>query len=474
MHTTTTEQSKAPSLRWAMRILALAALSVSVYLLVTSVAGGTLAGCDGETEDCDQVLSTRWATWLGIPVSAAGVAIYAGIFAALLLVGPRPSKMIRRMAWSAIVVFSVLAAGAALWFIGIQIFLLDRICIYCMTVHTCGLVMFGLVSWTLLSWRAQISRVVPSLRNAAWLSIAGLAGVCVLIAGQLLVQPRSYAVETFEEPNSVTTEQADAETEVRFQTQEQARAYAETMSQIRADAEQKAKSGSKTIAQAEEKLKDVAAAHTRRPIRLAGGQIQIYTDEVPLIGSPDATHVIAIMFDYTCDQCRQLHKYLIKLEQRHHGRLAIAMLPVPLEHKCNHYVRKTLYKHHNACAYAKLALAVWKLKPEAFERFDGFMVKSITLPSVNEAREMAEQNLGVENIEEALVDQSIDKMIQRNIVFFGRLKAGVLPKLVVSNKVFLGLGEPSSESILFALVEEELNLPTNSSQPPKPDSSRRH
>ena len=98
---------------------------------------------------------------------------------------------------------------------------------------------------------------------------------------------------------------------------------------------------------------------------------------------------------------------------------------------------------------------MWKLKPEAFEQFDESMVKSVTLPSVNEAREMAEQNLRVENIEEALVDQPIDKMIQRCIVFFGRLNAGALPKLLASNKVFLGLGEPSNESILFALMEKD-------------------
>src|SRR5690349_18993024 len=73
----------------AIRVLAAIALAVSAYLAWQSAAGrGGPVGC-GPGSDCEQVLSTRWSRWRGVPVSVLAAGVYFAIFAASSGAGPR-------------------------------------------------------------------------------------------------------------------------------------------------------------------------------------------------------------------------------------------------------------------------------------------------------------------------------------------------------------------------------------------------
>ena len=67
------------AIRWAMRLLALAALCLSVYLSSLTLGTDAIAGCDGSDAGCDEVLQSPWSQWLGVPVSVFGAAVYGGI-----------------------------------------------------------------------------------------------------------------------------------------------------------------------------------------------------------------------------------------------------------------------------------------------------------------------------------------------------------------------------------------------------------
>src|SRR5262249_36311973 len=70
-----------PGLLFAVRLLTATAIGLAAYLLWVSLSGGAVAGC-GPDSSCDKVLHSRWSRWLGLPVSAPGLLMYAGILTA--------------------------------------------------------------------------------------------------------------------------------------------------------------------------------------------------------------------------------------------------------------------------------------------------------------------------------------------------------------------------------------------------------
>jgi uncharacterized membrane protein len=96
-----------------MVMLALAALCINIFLLTRTWGDAAIAGCGGG--DCDEVLASRWSSLLGVPVPAFGVLVYA----LLLLSFFRHLEILRLPLFGGI-------AGAALWFIAVQAFILGN------------------------------------------------------------------------------------------------------------------------------------------------------------------------------------------------------------------------------------------------------------------------------------------------------------------------------------------------------------
>ena len=96
-------------------------------------------------------------------------------------------------------------------------------------------------------------------------------------------------------------------------------------------------------------------------------------DQVPLIGSPDASNLIVSVFDYTCPHCRSLHPILLETQRQFSNRLGIVCLPMPISTNCNPFLPARVHSVSNACEYARLGLAVWRAKPAAHRQFDDWM-----------------------------------------------------------------------------------------------------
>jgi len=206
---------------WTIRVLALVALTGAIYLAVTSwQSGQTVAGCGGWAfVDCEHVLTSRWARWLGVPVSYPAVIVYGLIALASFFVGPTRSMPVRRMARLTLVLLTSLAAGSAVWFLGLLIFAIGKLCLFCLLVHSCGLTIGLLLvvyppvhRWRYTpEWLANLrtsmgfaSTSLPkppeqTLTPSTALSAAGVGflGVAGLIAGQLLFPSKTYRIEQY-------------------------------------------------------------------------------------------------------------------------------------------------------------------------------------------------------------------------------------------------------------------------------------
>ncbi len=178
-------EKRAPvALLWAARVLALVAAALAGYLLWVSVHhGATLAGCtDDGGFGCDAVLSSRWSSWLGLPVGLPAVIVYLALFFALLGIGPLAAERTQHDAWRILIPLATLAAGAGSWFSAVQLFELHKMCPYCFAVHSCGIVLAAFVFWYLpLYWgghRSHRDDPVPMRpRTALALLALGLVGV---------------------------------------------------------------------------------------------------------------------------------------------------------------------------------------------------------------------------------------------------------------------------------------------------------
>ena len=177
----------------AIAIACLVAIASSGYLGWVTLTSSKIAGCGGgDLFNCGHVTSSQWSLWLGIPVSLLAVGLYIGLGTALAA-GARKSfsNEFRHAAWAVVSVLAVAAGLAALWFIGLQVFVLQQLCTYCLIAHSCSLIIAGLILYT---------RPVgtPALKYS---SLVSLMGAAVLIGGQLLAEPpKTYRVETFEAP----------------------------------------------------------------------------------------------------------------------------------------------------------------------------------------------------------------------------------------------------------------------------------
>ncbi|MGN6546002.1 MAG: vitamin K epoxide reductase family protein, partial [Aureliella sp.] len=193
---TSPEVRQSRRLRWLFVSavgLSLIALSVSAYLSYVAFTSSKILACGGGSVfDCDHVLHSKWSTMLGMPVAAWASSLYLSVLVALLAsvraaVSPQPSLM-RTWAWSLVTAAGVSAGIAALWFTGLQVFVLKHLCPWCLTAHACGL--------TLCIATLGFSPLRAGIKRAC--TVAGSLGGAGLIAIQVMTPaPPTYTIEEF-------------------------------------------------------------------------------------------------------------------------------------------------------------------------------------------------------------------------------------------------------------------------------------
>jgi uncharacterized membrane protein len=138
--------------------LALGGAALAGYLAVTGWTGTSPLYC-GEGSDCDLVQTSRWASFLGIPVALWGVLGFAALARVALL-----RDEAARFGWAWLLSFCGLALSAYLT--AISVFWLGATCAYCIAALALMAASFG--------WVALRRPSLPRFRFGPWLLISGL------------------------------------------------------------------------------------------------------------------------------------------------------------------------------------------------------------------------------------------------------------------------------------------------------------
>lgn len=148
--------------------------------------------------------------------------------------------------------------------------------------------------------------------------------------------------------------------------------------------------------------------------------------------------------------------FLDGLMARHPKDLCVVILPVPLERSCNYSLRENDTEFAGSCKLSKLALALWRTKPDAFAGFNRFLLDGAT-PEQATARVF--ELMSPAELFTAMQDPWIEELIQANVrdwVAFS-VNNNKLPKLLVTGTRILH-GLPSGEADFIRVMEHELGL----------------
>ena len=462
------------------------ALVVSGYLAYTTLTSSTVAGCSGSLFDCQSVLKSQWSRWFGVPVSVLAALTYVGLLGSLAAT-QTGSRQRRNTMWLAVSALSLSAGLAAIWFISLQVFVLNHLCAYCLTAHGCGL---------LLAMMILFKQPLGS-KASAMPGLAAFGGLAVLVVGQALgPAPVTYKIETFE-PQSVSTP-VDATNSDVFgaPTENDGNLDGEFAPptddfifepptdvgvSLNSAVPKKSSEGTHPLSfffhpmvltsvltyqepGQQESASNPAAVQPTEPqstvpkevVRLAkiqGGNIKLNVRQWPLCGSPDAKYVFVEMFDYSCPHCRNTHQNAIKYAQAQFGNdLAVVALPLPLNTNCNTAITQTGPKFIESCELAKLAVAVWRVDPAKFTEFHNWMFAGEP-KTFMVAKAQAETLVDPAKLATEIDSKIVAGYIGKHVEIYNRIGRGEVPKLMFPNTSVVG--EFNSGQGLINIIEKQ-------------------
>ena len=297
-----------------------------------------------------------------LPVSGLAMGVYFAIFVAGLFIGPGIEAPIRHLAWSALLILVGSVAGSAIWFTIIQKWVIGEFCLYCVTTHITGLLLATLVIW----------RAIKELDNHSH-----------DFAPTNSAKDQNDSTITPRRINRILPVMGKSMIGLVFAGILAAFQIGFTPPAVYRDGE------------SQDKL-PVIDYHT-----------------VPMIGSPDAPYIVNLLLDYNCPHCQQLHLMLNEAVRRFNGKLGFALCPAPLNSQCNPYIPRDVDEFKNSCELAKIGLAVWVAKRDAFSDFDNWMFTfesgdTWRPRSLDSAKTKAIELVGKGNLM-PLVDRSLDR-----------------------------------------------------------------
>ncbi len=183
---------------------------------------------------------------------------------------------------------------------------------------------------------------------------------------------------------------------------------------------------------------------------------------VPLLGSPQAPYVVSLLFDYNCPHCQQLHFLLNEAIRRYNGKLAFALCPTPLNRQCNPHVPRDEKEFKNSCELAKVGLALWVAKREAFTAFDHWMFSfesgDCWQPrSLDAAKAKAIELAGQAKFDAGWNAPSVPGYMQTCIRIYGGTGSNAIPKLVFGSRWVIP--EPTDADDLVRILQHSLAIP---------------
>ena len=410
----------------AAQALLVLALAGAGYLAWVAISNGPVAGC-GSGSGCDKVLHSRWAYWLRLPVSLPAVLVYAGLIGLTIFARKPQAPDEERGLWAVIVALAVVVVAAALWFIGLQVFVIHAFCPFCMAVHSCGLLAAVLCLKSIPfatdpatpMWTSGTGKRGVPIGGVMVLVLIGLIGASILAGGQLLFQKQRNLI--------VMPARAGGSGKKPV-----AQAAASGIKDAAPDA------GSAI----DQQTSPNARLSAPRLLSLYDNRFNLRLDYVPMLGSPDAPHVAVYLYDYTCPHCRELHAILATAQHQFSNDLAVVLLPMPMSTNCNPVIPPSFFSSSNSCDFARLGLALWLAKPEAQHRFDEWFFAPDKPPTVEQAREYAAQLVGAEKLQSALADPWVQEQINTDcLIYHATWQASgrpAMPQLILGEAVSIG------------------------------------
>lgn len=384
------------TVRWIVAILLLVAFSLSLWLTIQKLTGqiNSLAGC-GQGSGCANVLGSKWSMVFGvIPVSIFSCLLYVTVFVSLWMAGAKLRWFRMLASWMFI--------GAAVWFTALQLFVIHTICPYCMTMHGLGVLIGWLILYSELKIRAVISMGITSLAVAIFL-VAGLAAI-----QHFGPEPETHRVD---DVTVGAPKDGGAATD------------------------------------------SIHTAGEGRVVTFLEGRKSYRVDALPHLGPANAEHVIVKYYDYTCEACRDVHADLKKIMAKYPGKLAVIVLPVPLNKQCNPHLPVGVKNHQNACEFAKLSLAVWRADRSKFKEFHQWLFEYHQLP-YEAAEAMAYSLVGTEKME--AVDSSwVEAVLKENVADYKLFvrDATVMPKVLLGGAKMMQGKAKDAETFELLLKE---------------------
>jgi uncharacterized membrane protein/protein-disulfide isomerase len=390
------------------------ALVFSAILSWHYLEGGSMIGCSGGNP-CDQVLNSHWSMIAGVlSVSGLAVGAYLAIFIAGLFIGPATEAPIRRLAWNAMLILVSSVAGSAIWFTIVQKWVIGDFCLYCMTTHITGLLLTALVIWRAITEFDNHSNDIPLTSSTKVQNISPattrriirpLPAIGLVLIG-LVMAGILAAYQVGFNPSAVYR---------------------------------------------------VGESQDNLPA--------IDYHAVPMVGSSDATYVVTLLFDYQCSHCQKIHFMLDEAIRRFDGKLAFALCPTPLNTQCNPYIPRDVDAFKNSCELAKIAIAVWVAKREAFPTFENWMFTfesgdSRHPRSLETARAKAVELVGQAKFDAAWTDPWIGRYMQTCIRIYGQTIQsgnGGVPKLIFGSRWVIP--ELYNADDLIMILQKSLGVP---------------
>lgn len=375
-----------------IRTLAFIGFGISAYLFSMKLTGKitSVVGCGGEG-GCADVLGSQWSQWFGIPVSAVSAVFYLGVIALTF----KASKALLTMA-------AFLLIGAAVWFMGLQAFVIKSFCPWCFSTHTVGVLTAGAILW-----KARV-KLKPAIIVAPVLMILGLA------LGQVY-GPKPATHELTSETG------IEERKEVKEQTAGEGRLISF-------------------------KSPDGRVVKTYR------------LGSVPFIGPPDAKHFLVKYFDYTCASCRDMEGDLEALLQAYPKDVGVILMPTPLNRACNPYLPEGIHDHKHACELARLGLAAWRAQPESFKKAHEILFQR-PIHSPESAKIELQSLIPASRLDAALKDPWVEQSLKASLKDYQLLSSRnvKMPKLMVTGtKTMHGLARSTEEFVKLIGTEFQL------------------
>ena len=495
---------------WTIRVICLLAVGISGYLAWTAFSMGEVYGCgSGAIFDCSHVLTSKWSKLFGVPVSVPAVALWGSLLATLMFARTDVARQYNRTFWSIVTVGAFSAGLAALWFIGIQVFVLQHLCVYCLVAHTCGLVLAGMMFWMRpMGWSRTMTMGAPAMAGFLMLSLGQyfspepqtfiverfdsdepdvkLAEDDTAFAppteGSPLAAPELFAPpgELFEPPADATSvdppstdaadtgrqheegSASDSAVAARLllihpgswltQMIMAAPEYTSQDAGSAGDNEANKQTDEETSEADEAKAGDTAEEPEPRLVSVQGKKFVLDSRQWPLIGDPDSRYIFVEMLDYTCPHCRATHSAVKGACRKFGDDLAVIVLPVPLDRSCNPYASGG--GHAGACELGTMAVAVWRLAPEKFGEYHNWLMEGGRSRSPSEARRKAEQLVGAQELKAELDKKVAAEYIKRHVELYRRVGSGSVPKIMFPNATMTGAVH--STTTLCSRIEREL------------------